>query len=65
MIIKQRTKADTTLITSLCLLAGGVISLRLHYDFWAGFGVGSATALLLMGKFTKNRDALDNLGSQL
>ena len=39
-------KAEVLFIASLFFLAGGVLSLRFHSDFFAGFGICAGVAMV-------------------
>jgi hypothetical protein len=48
-------KLQVSLVVSLFLLAGGVLSLRFHDDFFAGFGIFAAVAVVAISTLKRYR----------
>jgi hypothetical protein len=48
-------KVQFSFVVSLFLLAGGVLSLRFHYDFFAGFGICAGVAVVAISTLKRHR----------
>ncbi len=56
MMMNPFCKIQDSLVVSLFLLAGGILSLRFHSDFFAGFGICAGVAVVAISALRRNRE---------